>query len=197
MIKSFCLILALSTAWVTGWAPLAAEPFRVKITQHPALTPLITAAEADQILADMAAALRRSQPSCNVQFVRDGDPTYFFDDNASASIDYEAEWQAYADVPGTVKIVADFSWCGVPGPSFADRSIGGPIWLVTHGHKDLDSIIWLHEYSHTAGNDHRVDDTNALMQPAVNTNTVNVTGDECSSLLAGTSSGGTRHRRAA
>jgi hypothetical protein len=157
---------------------------KVSIAQHPAI-PLLSAADADRILDKMSAALRSSMPNCDVRFVRDGNPTTFQSDAAHWRITSEDEFNEFASVPGTLKVVGKIGWCSQPLPRIAGcSSLGGPIWLVTPDHGDLDPILWLHEYSHTTGNNHRTN-ANALMQPDLAISNVNVSGAECAKLLAG------------
>ena len=158
---------------------------KMSISQHPAI-PLLSNADADRILGQMGAALRASVPNCDVQFVRDGNPTNFISDSAHWRITSQEEFDDFASMPGTLKIVGKIGWCNQRLPRIIGCSnLGGPILLVTSDHPDLDPILWLHEYSHTAGIDHRPD-PGALMQPELSTTNVNVNSTECVQLIAGT-----------
>ena len=138
---------------------------------------------ADSILTDASTVAQtnngRGDVSCNVTLKRTGSITTF---GAPSFINSPADLDAVLALPGQVKVVQQINWCG----GFAPNIIGcAPVpgtSLVAVRPPADEGILWLHEYGHNKGLNHR-DDPTAVMNPTLTQSRTMISTEECTKYM--------------
>ena len=139
---------------------------------------------ADSILTDASTVAQtndgRGDVSCNVTLKRTGSITTF---GAPSFINSSADLDTVLALPGYVKVVQQINWCG----GFAPNVIGcAPILgtsLVVVRYPIAEGILWLHEYGHNKGLNHR-DDPTSVMNPTLTQSRTMISTEECTKYMA-------------
>jgi hypothetical protein len=121
--------------------------------------------------------------ACNVEFVREGEVTVL--STGTGTINTAQDFLAVNSAPGDVKVVNQINWCGGFAPNIlgCTRLFGDSIIVVRH-REDLAGILWLHEFGHAQGLDHR-DSPTAVMKATIHPNLRQVNASECQSFRWG------------
>jgi hypothetical protein len=154
---------------------------RLEINRHASAA--LSASRADAILAEMGQILQTrdgaDDVSCNVGFVREGEVGVFT--AGTGTINSAQDFLEVNNAPGNVKVVNQINWCG----GFAPNIIGcTPLFrdsmIVVRYRDDLEGILWVHEFGHAQGLEHRASST-AVMNANMNPNLRRVNSSECES----------------
>lgn len=184
--KSVYLFCTLCVALVSVVALTSCSPRNMKV-QHLAVSrfapppPQLSNQRATQILKDGTEILQTNDGpgdvACKVRLVRDGNVTTFT--SGDGSIDSSAEFSTVLGLPGYVKVVRAINWCGglIPGV-IGCAPVPGSSFAVVRFIPNLEGILWIHEYGHTKGLNHR-NDSDAVMNGTISNTRVKVTSTEC------------------
>ena len=151
---------------------------QLQVNHHTAIP--ITEAEADQILGDGTNVVQTNNGPgdvpCAVKLQRTGGIGTF---PAPRFINSSADMDAALLLPGQVQVVDQINWCG----SFSPNIIGcapvpGDSLVVVRFNPTLEGILWLHEFGHNKGRNHR-DHPNAVMAPSIGDTRTHVNAAEC------------------
>lgn len=176
----------------------AQQVYSLKVSIHKDVLPL-TEEQVDEALERASSLLNETGNQCNVTFKRNGPIETF--DSAPKDIGNLDDLEAVHRVPADVKIVESINFCmgrydkeGWWGCAWRPEGLLKTV-IVIRGlrpggdpivGRDERYILWAHEFGHTKGLPHRVDDDRALMTPcAVGTLTRRITKDECTCLKNG------------
>jgi hypothetical protein len=176
----------------------AQQVHSLKVSIHKDVPPL-TKDQLDEALDRASKLLKEAGNQCNVTLKRNGPVETFDFDSAPKNIRNLEDLEAVHRVPADVKIVESIHFCmgrydkeGWWGCSWRPEGLPKTV-IVVRGMRpgpvvgrDTRYLIWAHEFGHTKGLHHRVDDERALMTPcAIGTLTRRITNDECSCLKDG------------
>jgi hypothetical protein len=82
-------------------------------------------------------------------------------------------------LPGQVQVVDQINWCGGFSPNIIGcASVPGNSLVVVRFTPALEGILWLHEFGHNKGRNHRTD-PNAVMAPSIGATRTHVNATEC------------------
>jgi hypothetical protein len=176
----------------------AQQVYSLKVSIHKDL-PELTKDQVDQALKRASDLLQEPGNKCNVTLKRNGPVETFQFDSAPKNIRNLDDLEAVHHVPGDVKIVESIHFCmgkydkvswwgcswrpeGLPKTVIVARGMRpGPVFG-----RDLRYILWAHEFGHTKGLHHRIDNEDALMTPCdIRRGTRRITNDECTCLKDG------------
>ena len=151
---------------------------QLQVNHHTAIP--ITEAEADQILGDGTNVIQTGNGPgdvpCAVELVRTGGIGTF---PAPRFINSSADMDAAELLPGQVQVVDQINWCGGFSPNIIGcASVPGNSLVVVRFNPNLEGILWLHEFGHNKGRNHR-NDQNAVMAPSIGTTRTHVNAVEC------------------
>jgi hypothetical protein len=191
--RSVCLALLL---WVEPAS--AQQVYSLKVSIHKDVPPL-TRDQVDQALRRASDLLKEPGNKCNVTLKRNGPVEIFEFDAAPKNIRNLDDLEAVHRVPADVKIVESINFCmgrydragwwgcswrpeGLPKTMIVVRGVSpGPVVG-----RDSRFLLWAHEFGHTKGLHHRIDDERALMTPCtLGSLTRRITNDECTCLKDG------------
>jgi len=154
---------------------------RLKVRRFNPPPPSLSNTRASTILSGMTTVLRTNDGpgdvACNVKFRRKGGVEPFT--TGDGSIDSQAEFDAVLALPGHVKVIRRFNWCGALMPNIisCERPSLKSFLVIRHP-PNLEGIFWAHLYGHTKGLPHR-NDPNAVMNPVIGPNSRRVNSSEC------------------
>ncbi|MDN5199889.1 hypothetical protein QQ008_00910 [Fulvivirgaceae bacterium BMA10] len=136
---------------------------------------------ADAIISEMQAIIQQSDAmgdvACNVGFTRSGDVSAFSTGNGI--INSLSDFTAVNDLPGQVKVVNQINWCGGLSPNIIGCApVPGNSMVVIRFTPSQEGILWLHEFGHNKGLNHR-NDPNAVMNGIIGSNRKSVNQAEC------------------
>jgi hypothetical protein len=170
----------------------------LKVSIHKDV-PKLTNDQVDQALQRASDLLKEPGNKCNVTLKRNGPIETFAFDSAPKNIRTPDYLEAVHRVPADVKIVESIHFCmgkyakeswwgcswraeGLPKTAIVARGMApGPVFG-----RDLRYILWAHEFGHTKGLHHRIDDKDALMTPCdIGRGTRHITNDECTCFKEG------------
>jgi hypothetical protein len=188
IIPIVCLALLL-------WAePASAQQVHsLKVSIHKDV-PRLTKEQVDEALERASKLLKEPGNQCNVTLKRDGPVETFEFDSAPKNIRNLDDLDAVHRVPADVKMVESIHFCmgryskeGWWGCSWRPEGLPKTV-IVVRGMRpgpvvgrDSRHLLWAHEFGHTKGLHHRIDDDHALMTPcAIGALTRRITNDECS-----------------
>lgn len=167
--------------------------YNLKIDRHQNAD--LTNTRTDQILAEMQNIITTNDGSgdvaCGINFTRNG-PVGIFSIGTSI-INSEVDFSSVNGLQGEVKVVNQINWCGGIAPNIIGCApVPGKSMMVVRFDESQEGILWLHEYGHNKGLNHR-DDPNAVMNGVIGSSHLRINSEECdayqtisSSLLAGT-----------
>jgi hypothetical protein len=170
----------------------AQQVYSLKVSIHKDVPPL-TGDQVDQALDRASDLLKEPGNKCNITLKRNGPVQTFEFDSAPKNIRNLDDLEAVHRVPGDVKIVESIHFCmgrydkrGFWGCSWRPEGLPKTV-IVVRGMRpgpvvgrDTRYILWAHEFGHTKGLHHRVDDKRALMTPCdIERVTRSITTDEC------------------
>jgi hypothetical protein len=170
----------------------AQQVYSLKVSIHKDVPPL-TGDQVDQALDRASDLLKEPGNKCNITLKRNGPVQTFEFDSAPKNIRNLDDLEAVHRVPGDVKIVESIHFCmgrydkrGFWGCSWRPDGLPKTV-IVVRGMRpgpvvgrDTRYILWAHEFGHTKGLHHRVDDKRALMTPCdIERVTRSITTDEC------------------
>jgi hypothetical protein len=129
----------------------------------------LTNAMADKVLANMSRILYdKDSPndvSTKVRFVRDGN-VQILPVGVPDVIYTQQDFHAVKRVGNGIKIVRSLRWCGRPLPTaIGCAEVGINEINVVAEPASNDDVVWVHEYGHNCGLNHRDDDSKAVMFP--------------------------------
>src|SRR5215470_1980211 len=187
IIVTICLGLLL---WVE---PASAKEYLLSVRVHKDLHPL---RNSDVVSILQRASMRlMTDGKCDVQFKlkNQEDPIATFDSGPSVIKDAQG-LELVHQVPADVKVVQAIEFCiGTPpftGCSFRSDPSLPKTMIVRRDRPPISNarpLLWAHEFGHTTGLNHRLDQKgNQLMTPCgIKTFNSRLTPDECSCFLAG------------
>ena len=167
---------------------------QVRVQRHSTVG--LSDSEADRILEDMGTVLRRVDPSANpatpdvstrIRFIRSG-PVQVLPANVPAVIQTQSQLNSLFLAGSGVKIVRRIRFCSGPGGSIigcAPIGINQVNIAAIPFDDPLESILWVHEYGHNVGLNHRTNDNNAIMFPSIGSNRLVVNQFESNRFLNG------------
>ena len=169
---------SLSAGWnLIGWlGDVPVKAHQLQVRNHAAVPPL-GADQANAILLEGTSLLETDDGSGDVatcvHLVRTGQVTTFTIGNGLVNdgiINTEAEFDAVVAEPGRVNVVNQINWCG----PFVSNAIGcappggSSFTVVRHPPTSLEGVLWVHEFGHNKGLEHRNDlDANPVMYYAI------------------------------
>jgi hypothetical protein len=173
--------------WAGSASAEKQKQYSLKVSIHKDVQPRMTKAEVVSLLRRASNVLSR----CNVRLRLDGKIQTF--DSAPKDINSSTDLEAVHRVPAHIKVVQTISSCiGQPpfaGCSFRPDSNFPKTMVVTRDPPLVDDerpFLWAHEFGHTKGLFHRIDDEFALMTPCqLKLFNKNLTQDECTCLREG------------
>jgi len=180
MTRVLCICFALLTGGCSG---VTHKPqittHNLQISRHTSVG--LTDTRADQILADMSTVLNMNDGmgdvACNVGFERDGSLTTF--SATGGMINSSADFDAVNGLPGNIKVVTQINWCGSLAPGIIGCApVPGDSLVVIRFGTNQEGILWLHEFGHNQGLDHR-NDAGAVMQPSIGSTHRRINSSEC------------------
>jgi len=149
-------------------APPPATPVmhQLQVSEHTSLN--LTDAGTDTILTDATTVAQTTDGpgdvACVVGVSRNGGLTTF---PAPSIINSSAELNDVLALPGNVKVVNQINWCGGFAPNIIGCApIPGTSLAVVRFTANQEGILWLHEFGHNKGLNHR-NDPNAVMNPVI------------------------------
>ncbi len=151
------------------------------ISQHNTSAPVLTNARADIIAANMTTVLQTNDGpgdvDCDVRFERDGNVTTFT--ATTGNINSQADFNTVIGLPGRIKVVNQINWCGALAPNIIGCApVPGNSLAVVRFTLNQEGILWVHEFGHNMGLNHR-NNPNAVMNPVITTTARRVTSAEC------------------
>jgi hypothetical protein len=184
-------VAVLCLALLLGVEPAGAQQvYSLTVSIHKDLPPL-TETQADDAFQRASDLLKEGRNQCGLTLKRSGSIGTF--DSAPKKIMSLDDLEAVHRVPADVKIVESIHFCmgkfdkrswwgcswrpeGLPKTVIVARGLSpGPVFG-----RDLRYILWAHEFGHTRGLHHRVNDKNALMTPCdIADGNRHITKDEC------------------
>ena len=118
---------------------------------------------------------------CPVTLTRNGSITTF---GSPSFINSQADLNAVLALPGQVKVVNQINWCGGLSPNIIGCApVPGTSLVVVRFLPVSEGILWLHEYGHNKGLNHR-DDPTAVMHPTLDQSRTMITAEECAKYMA-------------
>ena len=145
-------------------------------------TAAMTDADVDRIFADASPVLQvndgAGDVACAVGFTRNGNVTTF--STGDGSIDSAAEFNTVIGLPGWVKVVNQINWCGSLIPNVIGCApVPGNSLSVVRFTPALEGILFVHEFGHNKGLNHRNDDANAVMNGTIGSTHRRINAAEC------------------
>lgn|SRR5215813_3091893 len=196
IVSVICLGLLL---WVE---PASAAEWRLKVSVHKDLLTSkknlqALTKEVDSILLRASMRLKGRCSSGDVTFIRNGDVGTFTSADAPSIIKDANDLELVHRVPADVKIVKAIEYCkGNPhwvGCSFRPDETLPKTMIVNRDPPPIANArpnLWAHEFGHTTGLHHRIDQRAALMTPCgIQSWNWRLTEEECTCLLAGPNNG--------
>jgi hypothetical protein len=96
--------------------------------------------------------------NCNVAFVRMGEITELTE--GPGSINTAQDFVAVNNAPGNVKVENQINWCGGFAPNILGcTQLFRDSMIVVRYRADAEAILWLHEFGHSQGLEHRESST--------------------------------------
>lgn len=144
-------------------------------------TTTLTNARADAIIGDMGPILQNvdsaGDVACNVAFSRNGPVTTF--STGTGVINSQADFQAVNSLPGQIKVVNQINWCGGLAPNIIGCApVPGNSLVVIRFTLNQEGILWVHEFGHNKGLNHR-NGVDLVMNPFIGTTQRGVNQAEC------------------
>jgi len=166
-------------------APPPATPVthQLQVSQHTSLN--LTDAGTDTILIDATTVAQANDGpgdvACGVSVARNGGLTTFA---AFGIINSSGDLNAVLALPGNIKVVNQINWCGGFSPNIIGCApIPGTSLAVVRFTASQEGILWLHEFGHNQGLNHR-NDPNAVMNPVIAPTRRFVDSTECNAYRA-------------
>ena len=198
--KNIILIVCLGlVAWIR---PATAEQdhalYSLKVSIHKDVRPL-TREQVEEILERASSLLQKKSEEtnatdnvpCDVTFKLDG-PIGTFETSAPKDINDADDLEAVQREPADVKVVDKINFCMGRHDSFIGCSwrpegrLPKTMIIARSVVVDLRHFLWAHEFGHTTGLQHRVDDPMALMTPCdMELSNGHISKNECSCFLKG------------
>jgi hypothetical protein len=178
--RKIIAIIWMILPWWGGPAAAQAEHL-LKIHVHKDV-PALTKAQVDQILQQASKVLQNA--ACNVTFKLDG-AIEKFTTSAPKDINTADDLEAVHREPADVKVINSINYCigqsgSFIGCSWRPEGVLPKTMIVIRRALLVRPILWAHEFGHTTGLPHRVDDEMALMSPCdLQLFNIHVTPDEC------------------
>ncbi|MBM4268230.1 MAG: matrixin family metalloprotease [Deltaproteobacteria bacterium] len=147
----------------------------------------IDEATADLILADASRAARSKDGNddapCAFTISRDGTINEF-PPGVPGYINTQADFEAVIALPGRIKVVEQINWCGQTGGAILGCApVPGDSLAVVRF--DTEGLLWLHEYGHNMGLNHR-EVPRSVMYPYLKADNEFLNDAECAALKVGT-----------
>lgn len=135
----------------------------------------------DAILRDMQSIITINDGpgdiACDVNFSRNGEVGVF--NIGSGFINSESDFVAVNGLPGEIKVVNQINWCGGIAPNIIGCApVPGVSFVVVRFDESQEGILWLHEYGHNKGLNHR-NNPNAVMNGVIGPTHKRVNRQEC------------------
>ena len=165
--------------------PQPGATHRLEVSRH--VSTLLPAPRADEILTEMGRVLQTrdgaDDVACNVEFVREGEVQILT--VGTGSINTAQDFLAVNSAPGNVKVVNQINWCGGFAPNILGcTQLFRDSMIVVRYREDLEGILWVHEFGHAQGLDHRASST-GVMNATMDSNHRRVNSSECESFRWG------------
>jgi len=187
-VRTIILMMCLGVLLSAGAASAEKQKqYSLKVSIHKDVQPRMTKAEVESLLRRASNVLSR----CNVRLRLDGKIQTF--DSAPKDINNSTDLEAVQRVPAHIKVVQTISSCIGPPPfvgcSFRPDTSFPKTMIVMRDPPLVDDerpFLWAHEFGHTKGLFHRIDDELALMSPCpLKLFNTNITKDECTCFRKG------------
>ena len=187
------MILLLGIGLLSLLEPARAQTVKeypLTVSIHEGVHPTLNQNDVEKILKRASDLLQQLPNGCSVGFKLKGPITTFT--SAPAYINDLNALELVHEVPADVKVVQEINFCilgpqtGLYGCSW--RPEGRPTMIVTTQLEDygVEPNLWAHEFGHTRGLRHRVDDEDALMTPCgIDTFNNKINAVECKAFLRG------------
>ena len=135
----------------------------------------------DAILSSMQSIITNNDGpgdiACNVNFSRNGEIGVF--NVGTGIINSEGDFLAVNGLPGEIKVVNQINWCGGIAPNIIGCApVPGVSLVVVRFDESQEGILWLHEYGHNKGLNHR-NDPDAVMNGVIGPTHKRVNQSEC------------------
>ncbi|MCS6288213.1 MAG: matrixin family metalloprotease [Nitrospira sp.] len=156
----------------TDTQPTPPNAYKLKVSRHDSLSFNDSGADAIFSLATQVA----HDTACDIGLIRDGGITIFVSPNI---VNSPEDLDNLMHQPGHVKVLNQINWCGGVAPNILGCApIPGDSYVVVRYQPTLEGILWLHEYGHNKGLQHR-DNPDAVMNPTISPTRTNLTTQEC------------------
>jgi hypothetical protein len=188
-VRTIIFIMCLGALlWAGSASAEKQKQYFLKVSIHKDVQPRMTKAEVESLLQRVSSKVLSS---CNVRLRLDGKIQTF--SSAPSDIKNSKDLEAVHRVPAHIKVVQTISSCiGRPpfsGCSFRPDTSFRKTMIVTRDPPLVDDerpLLWAHEFGHTKGLFHRIDDELALMTPCeIKVFNKNLTKDECTCFRKG------------
>jgi hypothetical protein len=167
-----CSVIAILLSLLPWAEPASAQKvYWLTVSIHKDVRHKLTQKDIEKIFKRESKLLKEDN-ACDVEFKLNG-PVQTFT-SAPAYINDLASLEAVHHVAADVKVVQEIKFCrgqyyeeGVIGCSWRPAGLRPKTVIVTTATvaTDLRHILWAHEFGHTTGLEHRIDDSQALMTP--------------------------------
>jgi hypothetical protein len=162
----------------------AQKEYSLRVSIHATVRPPLTSIEIATIL-DRASKLLVEGNNCGVKFKLDSVGTFA---SAPSIINNASDLEAVHSVDAEVKVVRQINFCrgqqgSFLGCSWRPGGLPKTMIVIRQVARDLQHILWAHEFGHTKGLQHRAD-PEALMTPCpLYFDNLKVNQDECYCML--------------
>jgi hypothetical protein len=166
---------------------VAVAPVKLKISRYTTVT--LTNSEADTIIADGVKLLKdkdgSDDVSCTIDLSRDGNVTTFTTGNGI--INTKADYDAICALAGRIHMVKQINYCaGRTSPNIIGcADVSGTCMILVRTAADLEGVLWMHEYGHNAGLNHR-NVAKAVMNETIDNTCKRINSTECDAYKAAT-----------
>jgi hypothetical protein len=158
---------------------------RLEVSRHASV--VLPASRVDEILEGMGRVLQTQDGAddvtCNLEFVREGEVHVLT--TGTGIINTAEDFVAVNNAPGNVKVVNQINWCGGFAPNILGcTQLFRDSMVVVRYTSGPEEILWLHEFGHAQGLEHRASST-AVMNATFGPFHRRVNSNECVSFRWG------------
>ena len=141
--------------------------YSMRVNRH--INAKLDSSRSDAILTAMQTIIKvddgERDVAGNINFSRNGAVGVF--NTGSGFINSEADFIVVNGLPGEIKVVNQINWCGGIAPNIIGcTTVPGNSFVVVRLDESREGILWLHEYGHNKGLNHR-NDPDAVMNGVI------------------------------